>query len=63
MEAVSGRVSLDEGSIMDLPILIQPGFVGVPGQTLPLTTSHPRTISMLKNVIDGNHTFGIVSFR
>lgn len=63
METVHGRTFFDEGSIVSLPILIQPGFVGVPGQTFPLTTDHPRTVAMLRNALDGNRTFGILSIR
>lgn len=61
MEIVNGRIFLE--GIVNLPIIIQHGFVGVPGQTLPLTVAHPHRVSMLKNVIDGNHTFGVMSCR
>ena len=61
MELVDGRIFLE--GIADLPVITLQGFVGVPGQTLPLTEDHPRRVSMLKNIIQGNHTFGIMSCR
>lgn len=63
MEEVRGRTLLDEGSCVDLPVIVQQNLICVPGQTLPLNVSHPHTISTLRQVIDGNRTFGILSFR
>ena len=63
MEEVRGRTMLDEDSIIEIPVVVQEGLVCVPGQTLPLTISHPLIISMMRRVIEGNHIFGILSFR
>ena len=63
MEEIHGRTLLEEESVIELPVIIHVGFVGVPGQTLPLTVTHPQIISMLKRVIEGDHTFGILTYR
>lgn len=63
MEEVRGRTLLDEESIVEMPVVVQEGLVCVPGQTLPLTISHPHIMTMMRRVIEGNHTFGILSFR
>ncbi len=63
MEEVRGRVFLEEDSIVEIPVITQRGLICVPGQTLPLFVSHPHTVSMLRRVVEGNRTFGIVPFR
>ena len=62
MEEVHGRTLLEEESVIELPVLYV-GFVGTPGQTIPLTFNHPQIVSMLRRVIAGNHTFGILSYK
>ncbi|EFX70803.1 hypothetical protein DAPPUDRAFT_112386 [Daphnia pulex] len=63
MEEVRGRILLDEDSIIEMPVVVQEGLICVPGQTLPLTISHPHIMAMMRRVIEGNHIFGILSFR
>lgn len=63
MEEVRGRTLLDEDSVIEMPVVVQEGLICVPGQTLPLTISHPHTTAMMRRVIEGNHIFGILSFR
>jgi len=63
MEEIHGRTLLDEDSIIELPVIIHVGFVGVPGQTLPLTVNRPQVVSMLRRVIAGDHIFGILTYR
>jgi cereblon len=63
MEEVRGRTLLDEDSIIEMPVVVQEGLICVPGQTLPLTISHPHIMAMMRRVIEGNHIFGILSFR
>ncbi|KAK4014670.1 hypothetical protein OUZ56_027187 [Daphnia magna] len=63
MEEVRGRTLLDEDSIVEMPVVVQDGLICVPGQILPLTISHPHIIAMMRQVIEGNHIFGILSFR
>lgn len=58
-----GRTVLDDGSIQRLPLLPQLGVVLVPGQTLPLMVFYPPTVSMLRNIITTNGTFGVICVR
>lgn len=58
-----GRTVLDDGSLQRLPLLPQQGVVLVPGQTLPLMVFYPPTISMLRNIITTNGTFGVICVR
>lgn len=63
MEEVRGRTIFDEDTTVELPVLVQEGLVCAPGQIVPLNISHPLMLKMMRNVISGNHTFGILSFR
>lgn len=60
LEELRGRTVLEDGSIQTLPILRQSGLILVPGQTLPLTVSNPTTVSMFRNIIQADRTFGVV---
>ena len=62
-QEIAGRTILDEDLIQDLPILARPGIILMPGQTLPMNFFHPTVISMMKNLISGSKTFGIVHSR
>ena len=59
-QEVTGRTILDEDLIQHLPILSRPGIILMPGQTLPLNFFHPTEISLMKHLISGSKTFGIV---
>nr|CAD7404200.1 unnamed protein product [Timema poppensis] len=63
LEELQGRTMLDDDSIQTLALLPQPGVVLVPGQTLPLTVFYPPTVSMLRQSIATDRTFGVVCVR
>lgn len=54
-----GRTVLD-GIHMNLPLFMQP-LVLLPGQTLSIIVHNRRTIEMLKNCIQSDHTFGVMN--
>nr|CAD7427466.1 unnamed protein product [Timema monikensis] len=60
LEELQGRTMLDDDSIQTLALLPQPGVVLVPGQTLPLSVFYPPTVSMLRQSIATDRTFGVV---
>ena len=60
---MAGRTILDEDLIQDLPIIARPGIILMPGQTLPMNFFHDVVISMMKNLIEGSKTFGVVHAR
>lgn len=62
-QEIAGRTILDEDLIQDLPIVSYPGIILMPGQTLPMNFFHPTIISLMKNLIGGSKTFGIVYSR
>lgn len=61
LNELSGRVVLDETSTVNIPLLSLPNIVLVPGQVLPLQLHHPSVVSMMKKLIDGQRTVGIVA--
>jgi len=60
---LGGRTILEEGDVLSLPLLNQPGLALVPGQLLPLHLFHPSVISMMRTVIRATKTFGVVSLK
>jgi len=62
-QEVAGRTILDEDLIQDLPIIARPGIILMPGQTLPMNFFHPTVMSVMKNLISGSKTFGVVHSR
>ena len=56
---MSGRVVLDEKIWIELPLVSDHDIVLMPGQTIPLTVFQPSTISMLRNLITKDKTFGV----
>jgi len=60
---VGGRLILDDGDLVTMPLLNQPGLKLVPGQLLPLHLFHPAVVSMIKTVIETSKTFGVVSLK
>ncbi|KAK6624825.1 hypothetical protein RUM44_011689 [Polyplax serrata] len=60
LEEVGGRTFHDEGSIIWLPILMELEVVLVPGQTLPFTAFSPATVSMFREIISKDKTFGVM---
>ena len=63
LEEVRGRTVLEDDSYLELPLLSLPGVVLVPGQTLPLQLCQPSTVSMIRNLLDKDKTFGMVTAR
>lgn len=63
MDEFSGRTYHEPGSHITLPLLMLPGLVLVPGQTLPLHLFQPQSVSMMKNIIEKDRTFGMVNAR
>lgn len=61
LNELSGRVVYDENSNVNIPLLTLPNVVLVPGQVLPLQLHHPSVVSMMKKLIDGQRTVGIVA--
>ncbi|XP_068225702.1 protein cereblon-like isoform X2 [Palaemon carinicauda] len=63
-QELRGRTVQDENDYVTIPLLhdnnLLMNLVLVPTQTLPMTVFHPLNISMLRNVIDKDRTFGIV---
>ena len=62
-QQLGGRTILDEDLIQDLPIIARPGMILMPGQTLPMSFFHPTVIQLMKNLISGSKTFGVVHLR
>ncbi|XP_076336827.1 protein cereblon-like isoform X3 [Tachypleus tridentatus] len=63
LEELTGRTLLDDNSCPNLPLLPLPGIVLVPGQTIPLQLFEPSAISMVKRIIEKDHTLGIINSR
>ncbi|XP_014241900.1 protein cereblon isoform X2 [Cimex lectularius] len=63
LESVSGRVILSEGSFTSLPLLPRSYGTLLPGQTFPLAVRDVSRTSMLRDCVEGNHTFGCVANR
>lgn len=63
-QELRGRTVQDENDYVTIPLLhdnnLMMNLVLVPTQTLPMTVFHPLNVSMLKNVIAKDRTFGIV---
>ena len=61
LNELSGRIVLDETSTVNIPLLTIENVVLVPGQVLPLQLHHPSVVSMMKKLIEGQRTVGIVT--
>ncbi|CAG2179250.1 unnamed protein product, partial [Oppiella nova] len=61
LNELSGRVVLDETSTVSLPLLTIDKVVLVPSQVLPLQLHHPTIVSMMRRLIDGQRTVGVVA--
>lgn len=62
-EELRGRTVQEENDYVTIPLLLHSSLMNlvlVPTQTLPLTIFHPLHVSMLRNVIAKDRTFGIV---
>lgn len=63
LEEVRGRTIHEDETVVSLPLLYLPGVVLMPGQTLPLNLSHVRAVSMVRNIMDKDKTFGLITVR
>ena len=61
LEEVRGRVIHDDDTYVNLPLMPLQNVVLVPGQTIPLHVFPNHTVAMLRNVLDQDKTFGIVT--
>lgn len=61
LHELSGRVVLDDESIVNIPILSLSGVIMIPGQILPLQLEHPTLVTMMMTIINKDRTFGIVA--
>ncbi|CAG2100575.1 unnamed protein product, partial [Medioppia subpectinata] len=61
LNELSGRVVLDETSTVNIPLLTIENVVLVPSQVLPLQIHHPTIVSMMRRLVDGQRTVGVVA--
>ena len=59
-EELTGRVVLEEETIVTIPLLCLPGVVLIPGQLLPLQFQGSYFLSTIRTIIEGNKIFGLV---
>ncbi|XP_047498018.1 protein cereblon-like isoform X1 [Penaeus chinensis] len=62
-QELRGRTVQDENDYVTIPLLLHNSLMNlvlIPTQTLPMTIFHPLHVSMLRNVIAKDRTFGIV---
>ncbi|XP_046852634.1 protein cereblon-like isoform X2 [Xenia sp. Carnegie-2017] len=60
MNDVLGRTVMEEDNVVSIPLISLPNLL-VPGETLPLHTFNPQIVLMMKNIVDHNNTFGVVT--
>ncbi|XP_058809346.1 protein cereblon [Phymastichus coffea] len=60
LEELRGRIFLDEGIYINLPLVVKPSIVLFPGQTLPMAVYQTYVINMLNDCLQYNRTFGVV---
>jgi cereblon len=60
---MTGRTIHDDDACLTLPILALPGVVLTPGQTVPLHLFEPTTVSMVRHILEGDRTFGLLTAR
>lgn len=63
MEEFHGRTVHDEDSNPTIPVLPHVAVILIPGQTLPLQLFRPQEVSMMRNLIQKDRTFGILAYR
>ena len=63
LDDLQGRTVHQDDSYQELPLVTLPGVVLIPGQTLPLHIFQPVFVSMIRNVIESDKTFGLVTTR
>ena len=63
LEEVRGRTVHEDDACLTLPILTLPGVVLTPGQTLPLHLFQSTTVAMIRRLLEGDKTFGLITSR
>lgn len=61
LEDVRGRTIHDDEACITLPIITLPSVILVPGQTIPLHLFQSHTVAMMKNLLDKDKTFGVIT--
>lgn len=62
LQELNGFTLYDENSTVYLPLLVQQqGTMALPGQILPLSLFHAATIRLLREAMEKDRTFGLVS--
>lgn len=61
LEEVRGRTIHDDEACITLPIITLPSVILVPGQTIPLHLFQSHTVAMMKNLLDKDKTFGVIT--
>ncbi|XP_014770294.1 protein cereblon isoform X1 [Octopus bimaculoides] len=61
LEEVRGRTIHDDEACISLPIITLPSVILVPGQTIPLHLFQSHTVAMMKNLLDKDKTFGVIT--
>ncbi|XP_038666633.1 protein cereblon isoform X1 [Scyliorhinus canicula] len=61
MEEFHGRTVHDEDSCPTFPVLPHIAVILIPGQTLPLQLFRPQEVSMMRNLIQKDRTFGVLA--
>ncbi|GAB1601965.1 protein cereblon-like isoform X1 [Argonauta hians] len=61
LEDVRGRTIHDDEACISLPIITLPSVILVPGQTIPLHLFQYHTVAMMKNLLDKDKTFGVIT--
>uniref|UniRef100_A0A4W3IY30 Protein cereblon n=1 Tax=Callorhinchus milii TaxID=7868 RepID=A0A4W3IY30_CALMI len=62
MEEFHGRTVHDEDSFLNVPVLTNIPVILIPGQTLPLQLFRPHEVSMMRNLIQKDRTFGVLAY-
>ncbi|CAB4017201.1 partial [Paramuricea clavata] len=61
MDEVTGRTVMEDENVVSIPLLSLPNLLLVPGQTLPMHIFNPQLVAMMKNLLDKDNTFGVVT--
>ncbi|XP_028405727.1 protein cereblon-like [Dendronephthya gigantea] len=61
MDEVTGRTVMEEDNVVSIPVISLPNLLLVPGQTLPMYIFNPQLVAMMKNLLDKDNTFGVVT--
>lgn len=62
MEDVQGGFALleEDSVVSDVPLIVLPGVILMPGQSLPIQSMHPTMGRILRNILARNRYFGVL---